>query len=192
MMLTPTALRNPDHDGVGHKAQHRTEPEESRCEHDDAGEHRECEQGTRWITGVMDRWDVGHDHGHRARALDSHERRAGEQRAGDRPDHVRVQARERVDPGEEPRGEAVGDTLHAKHQARDGILPQRVSPDREAELHLEARMRWPSRPGSSARTAPTTVATTMMNAQADSQLKSVNATPRSPYCCWLLATRVGR
>jgi hypothetical protein len=102
--------------------------------------------------------------------MNGHERRAGEGRAGNRPDHVRVQARERVDPGEEPRGEAVGDTLHAKHQARDGILTQRVPPDREEELHLGARMRWPSRPGSSAKTAPTTVATTMMSAHADSQL----------------------
>jgi hypothetical protein len=95
-------------------------------------------------------------------------------------------------PASRPRGEAVGDALHAQHQARHGILTQRGSPEREAELHLEARMSWPSRPGSSARTAPTTVATTMMNAHADSQLYSVNATPRSPYCCWLLATRSGR
>jgi hypothetical protein len=73
-------------------------------------------------------------------------------------------------PARKPRGEAVGDTLHAKHQARDGILTQRVPPDREEELHLGARMRWPSRPGSSAKTAPTTVATTMMSAHADSQL----------------------
>ena len=70
-------------------------------EHDDAGEHREGEQGTRWITGVVDRWDVGHDHGHCPRGLDSHERPAGEERARDRADHVRVQARERVDPGKQ-------------------------------------------------------------------------------------------
>ena len=129
--------QEPDHDRVGHKPQDRTEPEEPRREHDDAGEHREGEQGTRRIAGVMDRWDVGHDHGHCARGLDSHERRAGKERAGDRPDHVRVQARERVDPGKDPGGEAVGDTFHAKHQARDRVLTQRVSPDREAELHLE-------------------------------------------------------
>src|SRR4029453_11722588 len=43
--------------------------------------------------------------------------------------------------------------------------PRRLSPQR-----LEARMNRPRRPGSSARTAPRTVATTMMNEHADSQL----------------------
>ena len=51
---------------------------------------------------------------------------------------------------------------------------------RDWELHPGARMSWPSRPGSSARTAPTTVATTMRNAHADSQPNSVNATPSRP------------
>jgi hypothetical protein len=97
-----------DHDGVGHEPQDRTEPEEASCEHDDAGEHREGEQGTRRITGIVDRWDVGHDHGHRARGLDSHERRAGEERAGDRADHVRVQAASGLIPARSPEARPSG------------------------------------------------------------------------------------
>jgi hypothetical protein len=37
-----------------------------------------------------------------------------------------------------------------------------------------------------------TVATTITNAHVDSQLNSVNATPRTPNCCWFEATRSGR
>jgi len=37
-----------------------------------------------------------------------------------------------------------------------------------------------------------TVATTMTSEHADSQLNSVNATPKSPNCWWLLAARLGR
>ena len=99
-------------------------------------------------------------------------------------------------PGNLPSGRVA-----VPHQAREAnrALTRRAAsrptgdPGQDtAPQRLEARMSWPSRPGSSARTAPRTVATTMMNALADSQPYSVNATPRNPYCCWLLATRVGR
>jgi hypothetical protein len=87
----------------------------------------------------------------------------------------------RVDPRACHRNSGSGQAL-VQDPAIAGLGSQRVG----------ARMNRPRRPGSSASTAPTTVATTMMNADADSQLNSVNATPRSPYCCWLVATSVGR
>jgi hypothetical protein len=80
----------------------------------------------------------------------------------------------------------------------EGLSPQIAALGQDPAIaglgsqRVGARMSRPRRPGSSASTAPTTVATTMMNADADSQLNRVNATPRSPYCCWLVATSVGK
>ena len=125
-----------DHDGVRHEPQRRPEPEEPGDQHDDAAKHRERKQGTRGITGGVNSRDVGHDYGHGSRGLDSHERRAGEAAAGDRAEHVSVQARQRVDTSEQTSGEAVGDAHDAERQARDRVLSQRVPPDREAEFHL--------------------------------------------------------
>ena len=59
--------------------------------------------------------------------------------AGERADHVGVQARERVDAGEQPGGEAVGHALHAEHEAGDGVLAQRVPPDRKAASQVQSR-----------------------------------------------------
>jgi len=35
---------------------------------------------------------------------------------------VRVEARERIDPGQQAGREAVGDAFHAQHQPSDGII----------------------------------------------------------------------
>jgi hypothetical protein len=79
-------------------------------------------------------------------------------------------------------GDGDDPELRFTRQPAGGLGPQR----------LGVRMNRPSRPGSSASTPPMTVATTIMNAHADSQLNNVNATPRRPNCCWLEATRLGR
>ena len=129
------------HHRVRHEPQHRAEPQEPGREHHDAGKQRQGEQGPRRVISGVNRRDVGDDDGHGTSGLHGHEGRAGEERAADRAEQVRVQARKRVDPGEQASGQAVRNALHAEHQASDGVLAQCVSPHRDAEFHIRASAR---------------------------------------------------
>ena len=134
--IDPDSADEPHHHGVRHEPQHRTEPQEPGRQHHHAGKHRQGEQCPRRVISGVNRRDISDDDSHGPGGLDSHEGRAGEKRATDRAEQVRVQARKRVDPGEQASGEAVRNALHAEHQAGDGVLAQRVPPDRDAEFHL--------------------------------------------------------
>ena len=139
--IDPDSADESHHDGVRHEPQDRTEPQKPGRQHHNAGKHRQGEQGTRRVTPGVNRRDISDDDGHGSGGLDSQEGRAGEKRATDRAEQVSVQARERADPGAQAGGEAVGNALHAEHQAGDGVLAQRVTPDREAEFHVRALVR---------------------------------------------------
>ena len=137
--IDPDGADEPHHHGVRHEPQDRTEPQKPGRQHHNAGKHRQGEQCPRRVIRGVNRRDISDDDSHRPGRLYRHEGRAGEKRAADRAEQVRVQARKRADPGEQASGEAVGNALHAEHQAGDGVLAQRVTPDREAESHAGVR-----------------------------------------------------
>ena len=135
--IDPDSADEPHHHGVRHEPQDRTEPQKPGDQHHSAGKHRQGKQCPRRVTGRVNRRDISDDDSHGPSGLDSHEGRAGEKRATDGAEQVCVKARKRADPGEQAGGEAVGNALHAEHQAGDGVLAQRVTPDPEAESHAK-------------------------------------------------------
>ena len=135
--IDPDSADEPHHHRVRHEPQDRTEPQKPGRQHHNAGQHRQGEQCPRRVITGVNRRDISDDDSHGPGGLDSHEGRAGDKRATDRAEQVCVKARKRADPGEQASGEAVGNALHAEHQPGDGVLAQRVTPDREAESHAQ-------------------------------------------------------
>ena len=131
----------PDHDGVGDEAQDRAEPQEPGHQHDHPGQDRQGDQGPGRITGFAEGTHIGDQHRHRPGPLHRHERRARAECPGHRADHVAVEAGQRVDPGQQPGGEAVGNRLHAEHQTGDGVLTQGTTTGAPAVRHLPALLR---------------------------------------------------
>ena len=73
---------------------------------------------------IVDCSDVRDDHRHGPGALDGHECRAGRERTDRRADKVGIEARDRVDAGQQPDRKAVRDALHAKDDAGYGVFAQ--------------------------------------------------------------------
>lgn len=91
----------------------------------------------------------------RPRRLHGYERGARKQRPADHAVQVAVDPGDGVDAGEQATREAVGNTLHAEHQARERVVLDRLFAGRATEVSesgtSQGQGRWPAEPGSNRR-----------------------------------------
>lgn len=87
--------------GIRHEPHDRPQPEQSGCEHEQAGQHPERHQRQAGIRAVAHRGNVRDDDGHRAGPLDRHQDRARGDGPGQRAEQVAVEPCHWIDTREE-------------------------------------------------------------------------------------------
>jgi hypothetical protein len=113
----------PGEDRVRHEPDHGAQPEEACEQHDRPGEQAQGGQRRGGVGLTPHLRNIGDHHRHRTGRLDAHEDRAGGQRAGQRADEIRVEPCERVEPGQQARGQPVGHADQTEHRAGGGVVP---------------------------------------------------------------------